>query len=168
MFLTFLCDINLRLIVGSALLIGLGDFCLHLSCKLHGEGQGVKRTSRPHPLAVVTSTGLLTHSMRFAKSWCIFGGKEKRKKNQTGLTFSRFSMKYQTALRQQTWYNQDTFKKMKKSKNKEHSSITETFILMLYWHTYTEDWSENKPSVFSTEYEDSSSCVSCYLTQMAF
>lgn len=40
MFLTFLCDINLRLIVGSALLIGLGDFCLHLSCSYTGKVKG--------------------------------------------------------------------------------------------------------------------------------
>lgn len=30
---------------------------------LHVEGQGVKHTSRPAPLAVVTSTGLITQSV---------------------------------------------------------------------------------------------------------
>lgn len=59
MFLTFPCDINLWLIEGPHLLLA-SAFMLAL---LHGEGQGVKHTSCPAPLAVVTSTGLLPQSV---------------------------------------------------------------------------------------------------------
>lgn len=36
---------------------------------LHGEGQGVKHTSRPAPLAVVTSTGLHTQTVSCGGEW---------------------------------------------------------------------------------------------------
>lgn len=110
MFLTFLCDINLRLIVGSALLIGIGDFCLHLSCSYMGK---VKGSNVPPVLILGCSDIYWTTNPQYALCKELMRLWGKRKKNQTGLTFSRFSMKYQTALRQQTWYNQDTLKNEK-------------------------------------------------------
>ncbi|MEQ2187622.1 hypothetical protein GOODEAATRI_006587 [Goodea atripinnis] len=60
--LTFLCDINSQLIEGLHLLVALLTPIFILAA-LQEEGQGVKYTSHPAPLAVVTSTGLLHQSV---------------------------------------------------------------------------------------------------------
>lgn len=63
MILTFLCDINTWLIEGQHHLLLASVTSVFILAALHGEGQGVKHTSPPAPLAAVTSTGLLTLSV---------------------------------------------------------------------------------------------------------
>lgn len=62
MFLTFLRDIILWLIAGPHLLLPSVTSVFILAA-LHEEGQEVKHTSHPAPLAAVTSTGLQTQSV---------------------------------------------------------------------------------------------------------
>lgn len=114
MFLTFPCDINLWLIEGPHLLLASVTSAFILTA-LHGEGQGVKHTSCPAPLAVVTSTGLLTQTvsqrgrMNLLAGCKVFEKTQNKRfqvqgKIQTSLISSHFCMKYHTAIRKQTLY----------------------------------------------------------------
>lgn len=55
-----------------------------------GEGQGVKHSSSPASLSVLTSTGLLTQSVSQKGTMTLLAGDQKKKKGKI-LTFLVFS-----------------------------------------------------------------------------